>query len=123
MLEPGDWDAWLHGTPEQADELIGSPPLGALASAAEKPEEEGPLSAEQLQPSRARGGAQTLSIYPRAIPGAKEWRDKFAPEHRKSGAGDGDRTHILSLGSSGPAIERRPLCLSACRASFFRGRP
>src|SRR5688500_19173238 len=24
------------------------------------------------------------------------------------GAGDGDRTHVLSLGSSGPAIERHP---------------
>jgi hypothetical protein len=24
------------------------------------------------------------------------------------GAGDGNRTHVLSLGSSGPAIERRP---------------
>lgn len=31
-------------------------------------------------------------------------------EARKSeaGAGDGNRTHVLSLGSSGPAIERRP---------------
>ena len=30
---------------------------------------------------------------------------------RKSGAGEGNRTLIMSLGSSGPAIERRPLLL------------
>jgi hypothetical protein len=28
MLEPGDWDAWLHGTAAQADALIKLPPLG-----------------------------------------------------------------------------------------------
>jgi putative SOS response-associated peptidase YedK len=48
MLEPGDWDAWLHGTAAQADALIRLPPLGALRSGAEKPEEEGLLPAEQL---------------------------------------------------------------------------
>lgn len=48
MLEPGDWDAWLHGTAAQADALIKLPPLGALRSGAEKPEEEGLLPAEQL---------------------------------------------------------------------------
>src|SRR5207248_11646354 len=32
------------------------------------------------------------------------------------GAGDGNRTHVLSLGSSGPAIERRPQELGA----FYR---
>ena len=28
----------------------------------------------------------------------------------QTGAGDGNRTHVMSLGSSGPAIERRPQC-------------
>lgn len=32
VLEPGDWHAWLHGTPEQADALIGLPLFGVLRS-------------------------------------------------------------------------------------------
>lgn len=47
MLEPGDWDAWLHGTAAQADALIKLPPLGVLRSGAEKPEEEALLPAER----------------------------------------------------------------------------
>jgi hypothetical protein len=58
------------------------------------------------------------------------WQGPFAPEMSLyggvwllllivliSGAGDGNRTHVLSLGSSGPAIERRPRCAwrSSCR--------
>jgi hypothetical protein len=46
--EQQDWDAWPHGTAAQADALIKLPPLGALRSGAEKPEEEGLLPAEQL---------------------------------------------------------------------------
>ena len=34
------------------------------------------------------------------------------------GAGDGDRTHVLSLGSSGPTIERHPLFSLPCSAGF-----
>lgn len=56
MLEPGDWDAWLHGTAAQADALIKLPPLGMLASGAEKPEEEA-LPGEQLQALKGEGRA------------------------------------------------------------------
>ncbi|WP_343740438.1 SOS response-associated peptidase [Delftia tsuruhatensis] len=55
MLEPGDWDAWLHGTPDQADALIKLPSLGVLRSGAEKPEEEALLPAEQLAKLNAEG--------------------------------------------------------------------
>lgn len=46
MLEPADWDAWLHGTVIQADALIKLPPLGVLRSGAEKPDERALLPAE-----------------------------------------------------------------------------
>lgn len=42
------------------------------------------------------------------------WHMDTAPPGRNvlgtmgNGAGDGNRTHVLSLGSSGPTIERRP---------------
>jgi len=55
MLEPCDWDAWLHGTPDQADALIKLPPLGVLRSGAEKPEEEALLPAAQLAELKAEG--------------------------------------------------------------------
>ena len=55
MLEPGDWDAWLHGTAAQADALIRLPSVGALRSGAEKPEEEALLPAEQLAELKAEG--------------------------------------------------------------------
>lgn len=38
---------------------------------------------------------------------------------RKAGAGEGNRTLIMSLGSSGPAIERRPLYISHCQSTNF----
>lgn len=53
MLEPGDWDAWLHGDAAQADALIKLPALGLLQSGAEKPEEESLLPVEQLQTLRS----------------------------------------------------------------------
>ena len=53
MLEQQDWDAWLHGTQEQADALVKLPPLGALVSGAEKPEEEGLLPTERLAELKA----------------------------------------------------------------------
>lgn len=55
MLEPADWDAWLHGTEAQANALIRLPPLGVLESGAEKPEEEGLLSAEMLAELKRAG--------------------------------------------------------------------
>lgn len=55
MLEPSDWDAWLHGTSTQADSLIRLPPLGVLRSAADKPEEEALLPADQIAALKAEG--------------------------------------------------------------------
>ncbi|WP_332836015.1 hypothetical protein [Delftia acidovorans] len=55
MLERQYWDAWLHGTLDQADALIKLPPLGVLRTGAEKPEEEALLPAEQLAELRAEG--------------------------------------------------------------------
>lgn len=55
MLEPADWDAWLHGTVIQADALIKLPPLGVLRSSAEKPDEKALLPAEQLVELKAEG--------------------------------------------------------------------
>jgi hypothetical protein len=39
-------------------------------------------------------------------------KDLFGPYMRISGAGDGNRTHVRSLGSSYSAIELRPLALN-----------
>lgn len=55
ILEQGDWDAWLHSTAAQADALIKLPPLGALRSGAEKPDEEALLPADQLQDLKVEG--------------------------------------------------------------------
>lgn len=55
MLEPGDWDAWLHGSAAQADSLIKLPPPGALRSGAENPAEEALLPVEQLRALKAGG--------------------------------------------------------------------
>lgn len=53
MLEPEDWDEWLHGSVDQADALIKLPEPGLLVSGAEKPAEEDLLPPEQLQMLRA----------------------------------------------------------------------
>jgi hypothetical protein len=36
-LEEGDWDAWLHGTVEQAQQLIRVPPLELFEHGPEEP--------------------------------------------------------------------------------------
>lgn len=55
MLEPDDWDVWLHGSPEQADALIKLPPPGGLRSGAENPDEEALLPFEQLRALKKDG--------------------------------------------------------------------
>ncbi|WP_260263956.1 hypothetical protein [Delftia acidovorans] len=55
IVESGNWDAWLHGTPDQADALIKLPPLGVLRSGAEKPQEEALLPADQLEALKVEG--------------------------------------------------------------------
>ena len=69
MLEPGDWDAWLHGTAAQADALIKLSPPGVLRSGAEKPEEKALLPDQQLAELKAErcgtGLPSAMLIFPR----------------------------------------------------------
>ncbi|WP_353176593.1 SOS response-associated peptidase family protein [Delftia acidovorans] len=55
MLEPCEWDAWLHGSTAQADSLIKLPAMDVLKSGAENPDEDALLPLEQMRALKAGG--------------------------------------------------------------------
>ncbi len=55
LLEREDWDAWLHGTPEQAEALIKLPVPGVLASGAEREGDEARVPADVLRMIKSLG--------------------------------------------------------------------
>lgn len=55
LIEPQDWDTWLHGTVAQAEDLIRLSPPGTLTSGAENPLDELLLPAEVLAHLKSLG--------------------------------------------------------------------
>ncbi len=55
LLERQDWDAWLHGTPAEAEAVIRLPARGHLVSGPENPEDEGRVQTELLERMRSAG--------------------------------------------------------------------